>query len=79
MNITTPSREKVEYVATQLASEICRVNQLEGTTLEDIWIVNEYPDVFPEELLGIPPERDIEFIIKLLLGTAPIAKRPYRM
>ena len=79
MNLTTPSREKVEYVTTQSAMEICWVNQLEGTTMEDIWIVNEYPDVFPEELLGIPPERDIEFIIELLLGTAPIAKRPYRM
>ena len=52
---------------------------MEGTTLEDIQIVNEYPDVFPEELPGMPPERDIEFIIELLPGTAPIAKRPYRM
>ena len=79
MNLTTPSREKVEYVATQSASEIYRVNQLEGTTLEDIRIVNEYPNVFPEELPGMPPKRDIEFIIELLPGTAPIAKRPYRM
>ena len=79
MNLTTPSGEKVEYVATQSALEICRVNQLEGTTLEDIRIVNEYLDVFPEELLGMPPEWDIEFIIELLPRTAPIAKRPYRM
>ena len=67
------------YVATQSAAETCRVNQLEGTTLEDIRIVNEYPDVFPEELLGMPAEWDIEFIIELLPRTAPIAKRPYRM
>ena len=79
MNLTTPSGEKVEYVATQLALEIYQVNQLKGTTIEDIWIVNEYPYVFPEELLGKPPECDIEFIIELLPGTAPIAKRPYRM
>ena len=56
MNLTTPSGEEIEYVATQSAAEIYRVNQLEGTTLEDIRIVNEYPDVFPEELLGMPPE-----------------------
>ena len=56
VNLTTPSGEKVEYVATQSASEIYRVNQLEGTTLEDIRIVNEYLDIFPEELLGMPPE-----------------------
>jgi hypothetical protein len=42
-------------------------------------VVCEYPDVFPEDLPGMPPERDIEFLIDLLPGTAPIAKRPYRM
>ena len=52
---------------------------MEGTTLEDIRIVNEYLDIFPEELPGMPPKQDIEFIIELLPGTAPIAKRPYRM
>ena len=52
---------------------------MEGTTIEDIWIVNEYPDVFLEELLGMPPARDIEFIIELLPKTAPIANIPYRM
>jgi hypothetical protein len=35
--------------------------------------------VFPEELLGMPPDRDVEFVINLLPGTAPISKRPYRM
>ena len=35
--------------------------------------------MFPHELLGMPPDRDIKFLIELLLGTAPIAKRPYRM
>jgi hypothetical protein len=47
--------------------------------MEDIRVVSEYPDVFPDDLSGMPPERDIEFIIDLLPGTAPIAKRPYRM
>jgi len=42
-------------------------------------VVNEFPDVFPDELPGMPPDRDIEFIIELLPGTASIAKRPYRM
>jgi hypothetical protein len=47
--------------------------------LEDIRIVCEYPDVFLEELPGMPPDRDVEFSIELLPGTAPISKRPYRM
>ena len=42
-------------------------------------MVKEFPDVFPEELPGMPPDRDIEFLIELLPGTGPISKRPYRM
>jgi hypothetical protein len=41
-------------------------------------VVDEFPDVFPDKLLGMPPDRDIEFIIELLPKTAPIAKCPYR-
>jgi hypothetical protein len=50
-----------------------------GIKLKDIPIVYEYPDVFPDNLPGMPPDRDIEFIIELQPGTAPISKRPYRM
>ena len=42
-------------------------------------IVCEYPDVFPDELPGVPPDRDIEFIIELMPGSRPIYKNPYRM
>lgn len=41
--------------------------------------MKDYPDVFPEELPGMPPNQDIEFLIELLPGTGPISKRPYRM
>jgi hypothetical protein len=47
--------------------------------LEDIKVVCDYPDVFPDELPGMPPDRDVEFVIDLLPGTTPISKRPYRM
>jgi hypothetical protein len=47
--------------------------------LEEIPVVCEYPDVFPDELPGMPPDRDVEFVIELQSGTAPISKRPYRM
>jgi hypothetical protein len=52
---------------------------LEAKTVEEVPVVIEYPDVFPKELLGMPPDRDVEFVIDLLPGTGPIAKRPYRM
>jgi hypothetical protein len=42
-------------------------------------VVRDFPDVFPEELLGMPPDREVEFVIDLLPGTAPISKRPYMM
>jgi hypothetical protein len=48
-------------------------------TLEEILVVQEYLDVFLEELEGMPQDRDIEFLIKLLPGTPPISKWPYRM
>jgi hypothetical protein len=47
--------------------------------IEDIPVVCEFPDVFPEDLPGLPPERDVEFMIELKLGTAPISRRSYRM
>ena len=55
------------------------VYSLAAKTLEDLPVVCEYPDVFSEELPGLPPDRDVEFVIDLVSGTTPIAKRPYRM
>jgi hypothetical protein len=46
---------------------------------DNIRVVRDFPDVFPEELPGMPPDREVEFVIDLLPGTAPISKRPYRM
>jgi hypothetical protein len=42
-------------------------------------VVNDFPNVFPDELPGIPPDRDIEFVIELKPSTAPIYKTPFRM
>ena len=52
---------------------------IQATNLCDIPVVCEFPDVFPDELLGLPLDRDVEFQIELVLGTAPIPRRPYRM
>ena len=50
-----------------------------ATSIDEVLVVCEYPDVFPKELLGMSPDRDLEFIIDLIPRTAPIVKRPYRM
>jgi hypothetical protein len=47
--------------------------------LENIPVVCEYPDVFPDDLPGMPPNRHVEFVIELQPGTAPISKRPYQI
>ena len=55
------------------------VNQLNDNVNQQNHVVEEFLDVFPDDLPGIPPGRNIEFIIELLPRTAPIAKHPYRM
>ncbi|KAL8147994.1 hypothetical protein AgCh_005357 [Apium graveolens] len=51
----------------------------ETSILDDIPIVREFPDIFPEELPGLPPDREIEFSIDLIPGAEPVSKAPYRM
>jgi hypothetical protein len=77
--LTSPEGERFEFIATLPSAADCAVNQLKANSIEDIRVVCEYLDVFPDDLPGMPPERDIEFLIDLLPGIAPIAKRPYRM
>ncbi|XP_068316274.1 uncharacterized protein [Pyrus communis] len=47
--------------------------------VEDVRVVRHFPDVFPDDLPGLPPDRDVEFTIELLPGTNPISLTPYRM
>jgi hypothetical protein len=77
--LTGPNGDKVDLVADPPSGSGGSVQQLDGKSLEDIRVVCEYPDVFPEKLSGMPPDRDVEFVIDLLPGAAPISKRPYRM
>ena len=52
------------------------VFSMEAKSLEEVPVINEYPDVFPEELPGMPPDRDIEFVIDLVPGTSPMPRDP---
>nr|GEW99073.1 putative reverse transcriptase domain-containing protein [Tanacetum cinerariifolium] len=51
----------------------------EGKRLEDVPVVRDFPEVFPEDLLGIPPARPVELQIDLVPGVVPIARAPYRL
>jgi len=70
---------KLEHLKSHNVPQICNLSNLKEKTLFDIPIICVYLDVFSEELPGLPPDRDIEFVIDLVPGTAPIAKRPYKM
>jgi hypothetical protein len=72
-------RTTVEFVAAISTNQISVLNQVKGTSLDEIWIVWEFSYVFLEEFPGMPPNRDIEFIIELLPASPPILKRSYRM
>jgi hypothetical protein len=59
--------------------DIPAVYSLHTKAISDVPVVCEFEDVFPAELPGLPPDRDVEFVINLVPGIAPIAQSPYRM
>ena len=61
------------YLAHVVDTRSCEVR------LEDVSVVRDFLDVFPDDLLDLPPEREIDFPIDLVPGTAPISLPPYRM
>jgi hypothetical protein len=84
VRLTTSNGKKMEYVAENLVTDKATsnrvvLNQLDAASTMDVRTVSEFLDVFPEELPGMPPDREIEFVIELVHGTAPIFKRSYRM
>jgi hypothetical protein len=54
-------------------------NATVARAIEDILVVYEFLDIFPDEFPRLPPDREVEFKIELIPGTAPISRRPYRM
>ncbi|XP_077249421.1 uncharacterized protein LOC143888926 [Tasmannia lanceolata] len=47
--------------------------------LDEIQVVRDFPDVFPKDLPGLPPDREVEFVVDLAPDTVPISRAPYRM
>jgi hypothetical protein len=64
--VTTSSKRAMFFIAEEFVGD-------------NICVVRDFPDFFPEELPGMPSEREVEFVIDLLPGTAPISTRPYKM
>jgi hypothetical protein len=84
VKLTTPDRKELEFVTEPVVTakgvtNRAKVNQLDVRQGSEVLVVNEFPDVFPEELPSMPPDRDIEFVIELKHGTALIYKTLFRM
>jgi hypothetical protein len=84
IKLTTPEGKEMEFVVEMVVTvkgvaNHAKVNQLDASQGSEVPMFNEFPDVFPEELPSMPPDRDIEFVIELKPGTSPIYKTPYRM
>jgi len=78
VEITHPSGHLIRCEP-NLERTVSMLCNLEAQSIEEIPVVCEYPDVFPKELPGMSPNRDVEFAIDLFPGIGPIAKRPFRM
>jgi hypothetical protein len=84
VKLTTPDGKELEFIAEPVVTakgiaNRVKLNQLDASQGSEEPVVNEFPDVFPEELPGMPPNQDIEFVIELKPGTMPIYKTPFRM
>jgi hypothetical protein len=84
IKLTTPERKELEFVTKPVVTakgvaNHAKVNQLDASQGFEVPMINEFPNVFPEEFLGMSPDRDIESVIELKPGTAPIYKTLFRM
>jgi hypothetical protein len=74
IKLTTLDRKELEFftkpvVTTKGIANRMKINQLHVSQVSEVPVVNEFPNVFPEELPGMPPNRDIEFVIEWKPGT----------
>jgi hypothetical protein len=72
ITVTNGDGIQIEHIATIPSRKAKYKKSVSGPTLDQVPVVCEYPDVFPEELPGMPLDRDIEFIIELIPRIAPI-------
>jgi hypothetical protein len=84
IKLTTLDGKELEFVAKPVVTakgivNHAKINQLGASQGSEVPVVNEFPDVFPKELPGMPPDQDIEFLIELKPDTTPIYKTPFRM
>src|SRR3954471_1104626 len=78
VTLTTPGKKRIRFKS-NFEPKGSKLNSFKGVSIDSVPVVKEYADVFPEEVPGMPLDRDVEFLIDLVPGSRPIAKRPYKM
>ena len=79
VTLTNPEGIRTTYLPNRPHQIGAKVFIVQTPELGQVYVVNEYPDVFPEELPGMPPDREVEFAIEVVPGTNPIFKKHYPM
>jgi hypothetical protein len=84
IKLTSSDGKELEFVTESVVTtkgvpNHAKTNQFNTHQGTVVPVVSEIPDVFPDEFPGMPPNQDIEFVIELMPGTAPIYKSPYKM
>jgi hypothetical protein len=72
--VNAPNGDKINVDVAVQKQPTALVNQLDDDAIKENSVIDEFLDVFPDDLPGMPPDQDIEFLIELLPRTAPIAK-----
>ncbi|XP_075521418.1 uncharacterized protein LOC142554637 [Primulina tabacum] len=60
-------------------ASVVSIRDTASQTIEEVEVIKEFPDVFPNDVIGVPQKREVEFSIELMAGTVPISKIPYRL
>jgi hypothetical protein len=84
VKFTTTDGKELEFIIESVVTakgvaNHAKVNQMDAIQGSRVPMVNEFPNDIPEELPGMPPDRDIQFVVELKPDTAPIFKTPFRM
>ncbi|KAL5583414.1 hypothetical protein UlMin_015856 [Ulmus minor] len=79
VNFIPNENDEFSYTGEGFLATVVDTTRVEKSGPEGIVVVQEFTDVFPEELPGLPPDREISFEIDLIPGSAPVSKAPYRM
>jgi hypothetical protein len=77
--VTTKQLKELMHDGSQLFSLMASLSIENQTKIDKLQVVCEFPEVFPDEIPDVPPEREVEFTIDLVPGTKPVSMTPYRM